>query len=363
MKSAGGPKPLASKAQIPNKHTSRFLLAADGASSGVRKQLGAAYTGTSAASRWYIVDAVSVSPEAEALLLQRWPDFNFCCGSDTVFVHARTPSSPAHHRWEFLLQPDDTAPSSQALLPRIGVNTALVRVVREVQYSFHSRIASDWMFHHCIALVGDAAHCMPPFRAQGLASGLHDASNICWKIASVLQGHAHAELFDSYQRERQPHAQAAITAAERMGSIICFRRPKLLWHLKNRAFKLANKFGLFELLYRHFTPSTSISWGLISCSTAAAVGSPVPNVSISPAGADPQIFFDEQFWEARDGKLSWCLVLVDDGWDQGVSAQTRRLNLVKLLIWSAVVKPVCCDSSSAMGRWLLNFKCRAALVR
>ena len=100
----------------------------------MRKQLHAAYAGTSAASQWYIVDAVCVSPQAEAALLHHWSNFNFCCGCDTVFVHARTPTSPAHHRWEFLLPSHcPIAPSSSDLLRRIGVDAALVRVIREVQ--------------------------------------------------------------------------------------------------------------------------------------------------------------------------------------------------------------------------------------
>jgi hypothetical protein len=77
-----------------------------------------------------------VSLEAQATLLQHWSNFNFCCGSDTVFVHARTPSAPAHHRWEFLLQRDGSAPSSSALLREIGVDSSLVRIIREVKTTF-----------------------------------------------------------------------------------------------------------------------------------------------------------------------------------------------------------------------------------
>jgi hypothetical protein len=119
--------------ELPSSVSRRFLLAADGASSSIRKQLNAAYTGTTASSQWFIVDAVAASPDAEAALLERWPDFNFCCGCDTVFVHARTPSSPAHHRWEFLLQSDGGAPSSAALLRSVGVPASLVRIIREVR--------------------------------------------------------------------------------------------------------------------------------------------------------------------------------------------------------------------------------------
>ncbi len=111
----------------------RFLVAADGASSGIRKRFDAVYAGTSASSRWLIVDAVAACAEAEALLLERWPNFNFCCGLDTVFVHARTPCAPAHHRWEFLLPSNDCAPSSAALLRAVGVDASHVRIVREVK--------------------------------------------------------------------------------------------------------------------------------------------------------------------------------------------------------------------------------------
>jgi hypothetical protein len=366
----------------------RFLLAADGASSSVRKQLRTAYAGTSAASQWYIVDAVCVSPQAEAALLHHWSNFNFCCGCDTVFVHARTPSSPAHHRWEFLLpshSPLAPPPSSSHLLRRIGVDPTLVRVIREVrractctcaspppslsnplqvQYSFHSRVAAQWMFQHRIALVGDAAHCMPPFRAQGLASGLHDASNICWKIASVLLGQSHPHLLDTYQSERLHHVRAAIAAAEGMGSMICLRRPKLLWHLKNRAFALLNAAGLFDLLFRHFTPSVSISCGLIGCArtpsaAAAAVGAPVPNLRISRSNA-AQRCFDEVFWDARGGRLRWCILTAKESCEEEATEVSGDGGPGSHPEAFVVVR---CDRSSDMGMWLGRCRCTAAVVR
>ena len=164
-----------------------------------------------------------------------------------------------------------------------------------MQYTFHSRVASQWVFGHSVALVGDAAHCMPPFRAQGLASGLRDAANLCWKVASVLQGQAHAQLLDSYRLERLPQVQAAIVAAEGMGDMICLRRPKLLWRLKNKLFAVANAVGLFDRVIRYFTPSVSISCGLISrgsAAAAAAVGAPVPNACTTALGHASQPCFD-----------------------------------------------------------------------
>lgn len=55
-----------------------------------------------------------------------------------------------------------------------------------------------------IFLVGDAAHRHPPTGGLGLTSAIHDAQNLCWKIAAVLRGEAGDALLDSYEPERRP---------------------------------------------------------------------------------------------------------------------------------------------------------------
>jgi hypothetical protein len=54
-------------------------------------------------------------------------------------------------------------------------------------------------------LVGDAAHRFPPTGGLGLNTGVQDAHNLAWKLASVEHGHEPPEL-DSYERERRPVA-------------------------------------------------------------------------------------------------------------------------------------------------------------
>jgi 2,4-dichlorophenol 6-monooxygenase len=55
-----------------------------------------------------------------------------------------------------------------------------------------------------VFLVGDAAHRHPPTGGLGLTSAIHDAHNLCWKLAAVLAGHAGDALLDSYEAERRP---------------------------------------------------------------------------------------------------------------------------------------------------------------
>jgi 2,4-dichlorophenol 6-monooxygenase len=55
-----------------------------------------------------------------------------------------------------------------------------------------------------VFLVGDAAHRHPPTGGLGLNSAVHDAHNLCWKVAAVLAGHAGEELLATYEPERRP---------------------------------------------------------------------------------------------------------------------------------------------------------------
>jgi hypothetical protein len=58
-----------------------------------------------------------------------------------------------------------------------------------------------------VLLVGDAAHRFPPTGGFGLNTGIQDAHNLAWKIASVLRNPGDGALLDSYDRERRPIAE------------------------------------------------------------------------------------------------------------------------------------------------------------
>jgi len=64
-----------------------------------------------------------------------------------------------------------------------------------------------------VFLVGDAAHLMPPNGGFGGNTGIHDAHNLAWKLAQVIQGHAQPRLLDSYATERQPVARFTVEQA------------------------------------------------------------------------------------------------------------------------------------------------------
>jgi 2-polyprenyl-6-methoxyphenol hydroxylase-like FAD-dependent oxidoreductase len=64
-----------------------------------------------------------------------------------------------------------------------------------------------------IFIAGDAAHLMPPNGGFGGNTGIHDAHNLAWKLALVLNGAAGEGLLDTYEAERRPVGQMTVDQA------------------------------------------------------------------------------------------------------------------------------------------------------
>jgi hypothetical protein len=66
-----------------------------------------------------------------------------------------------------------------------------------------------------VFLAGDAAHVHPPAGGQGLNTGIQDAYNLGWKLASVASGGPDS-LLDTYEAERLPVAAAVLGMTKRL---------------------------------------------------------------------------------------------------------------------------------------------------
>jgi 2-polyprenyl-6-methoxyphenol hydroxylase-like FAD-dependent oxidoreductase len=64
-----------------------------------------------------------------------------------------------------------------------------------------------------IFLAGDSAHVMPPNGGFGGNTGVQDAHNLAWKLAWVLRGAAGPELLSTYEKERRPVAAFTVEQA------------------------------------------------------------------------------------------------------------------------------------------------------
>lgn len=85
----------------------------------------------------------------------------------------------------------------------LGVLDAPWTIHKITRWSVEAVLASAFRAGR-VFLLGDAAHRHPPTGGLGLTSAIHDAQNLCWKLALVLGGHAAPELLGTYQAERRP---------------------------------------------------------------------------------------------------------------------------------------------------------------
>src|SRR5437867_3381132 len=72
---------------------------------------------------------------------------------------------------------------------------------------------ADRFRHGRVFIAGDAAHVMPPNGGFGGNTGVQDAHNLAWKLAMVLEGAAGPDLLSSYDAERRPVAEFTVEQA------------------------------------------------------------------------------------------------------------------------------------------------------
>jgi 2-polyprenyl-6-methoxyphenol hydroxylase-like FAD-dependent oxidoreductase len=80
-------------------------------------------------------------------------------------------------------------------------------------YHVHHRVADHFRQGRAF-LLGDAAHIHSPVGGQGMNTGIGDAINLAWKLASVLQGTSDGSLLDSYEPERIAFARRLVATTD-----------------------------------------------------------------------------------------------------------------------------------------------------
>jgi 2,4-dichlorophenol 6-monooxygenase len=114
--------------------------------------------------------------------------------------------------------PDATEPANIAtrLGDSLGIRNFDPKIHHVSKWVMDSVLAETFQKDR-VFLLGDAAHRHPPTGGLGLNSAVHDAYNLCWKLAAVIQGRAGNRLLDTYTTERRPvdaaNIQASLNAA------------------------------------------------------------------------------------------------------------------------------------------------------
>jgi 2-polyprenyl-6-methoxyphenol hydroxylase-like FAD-dependent oxidoreductase len=185
----------------------RYLIAAEGAQSRVRRAIGVNMVG-----RENVYDSVNILFHAD---LTQWvqdrPAALYFVEQEDLRGTFLTING--RDRWGFLIhgpaqygwKPEDFTPEFCASLIRkaIGVPDIAVKVLGVSPWQASAIVADRYRVGDAF-LAGDAAHEMPPTGGFGLNTGVQDVHNLTWKIAAVLRGRADDRLLDSYHDERQP---------------------------------------------------------------------------------------------------------------------------------------------------------------
>ena len=188
--------------------TARYLVAADGGRSAVRRAVGIAMHGEEIDPRPALVadlridgldrDNWHVWPKAPGGVMLLCP----LAGTEDFQLFAQFEDGDAS---------PDTSPDGvrRTVAARSHLPESAVREVRWAS-DFRPRAALAERFRAGrVFLAGDAAHIHSPAGGQGLNTSVQDAYNLGWKLAHVLSG-ADEALLDSYHEERFPVAADVI---------------------------------------------------------------------------------------------------------------------------------------------------------
>lgn len=181
----------------------RYLVAADGAKSTVRDQLGLGFEPERFESRMNRQIDAKLSWRRSLEPDQLWFFYyeRGFCGVMPVWG--------GYHRLFFLADDagvpdrDPTLDEIQAVAREVTGDETLT--LTDPQWLTHSRFqygVSPGYARGRVFLAGDAGHLSLPIGGQGMNAGLHDAVEIAWRLAAVLRGEAAPVILESYDTER-----------------------------------------------------------------------------------------------------------------------------------------------------------------
>lgn len=189
----------------------RYLVAADGAHSPVREQLGIPTHGRGTFSK-----SVTIYFRAEVAPLLRGRNLSVIYVNhpllrgfirvekpfDRGFLAVNALGDPASPQTDVATGLTDERCVELVRLA-LGAPDLAVAVDNVMPWNAEASVA-DRFRDRRLFLAGDSAHVMPPNGGFGGNTGVQDAHNLAWKLAMVLNGTAGEDLLTTYEAERKP---------------------------------------------------------------------------------------------------------------------------------------------------------------
>lgn len=196
---------------------SAYLAGCDGARSAVRKALEIGFPGGTYQQVFYVADVQASGPALDGELHVDLDEADFLAvfplaGTGRARLIGTVRDERAEHPEN--LRFEDV--SSRAIE---HMKVQVEQVNWFSTYRVHHRVAEHFRRHHAF-LLGDAAHVHSPAGGQGMNTGIGDAINLAWKLASVLHGKATDELLVSYEIERKAFAERLVATTDQVFNFV-----------------------------------------------------------------------------------------------------------------------------------------------
>ena len=194
----------------------RFLIAADGGRSVIRKQLNIEFPGFTWGERFVIATTKFDFGKPEAgghhyrnyvAHPKQWCALIKVAGDDMTGL------------WRILLpasgnEPDEYVQSEKWVQDKFAECLPYApsyEIIHRNLYNVHQRVADKFHVGR-IVLAGDSAHVNNPLGGMGMNGGIHDGLNVAEKLVQIWHGEGDIDLLAQYDRQRRTMAKKYVQA-------------------------------------------------------------------------------------------------------------------------------------------------------
>lgn len=199
----------------------KYVVAADGANSTIRRMLALPFSGKSFKESWVLADMKAKwnisREEVHIFFSDRGVLEVFPLTDDTIRITGNLASDESFSEAEL----------RELIEQRSHMDVEIDEVEWFSLFRVHNRMV-DSFIHNRVILMGDAAHINSPVGGQGMNTGIADSFNLGWKLWLHLKAGAPFRVVDSYRDEREHVARNVLQTTNVATEVLQTTLPVLL---------------------------------------------------------------------------------------------------------------------------------------
>jgi 2-polyprenyl-6-methoxyphenol hydroxylase-like FAD-dependent oxidoreductase len=200
----------------------KYIAGCDGARSTVRETLGTGYPGGTYRHLFYVADVDAAGSAVDGELHVDLDEADFVAvfplagkGRARLIGTVRDERADRADTLKFEDVSDRAIKQLKVQVEKVNWFSA---------YHVHHRVTDHFRKGRAF-LLGDAAHIHSPAGGQGMNTGIGDAINLAWKLATAIAGRAPDSLLDTYEAERIGFARRLVATTDRIFTLATAEGP------------------------------------------------------------------------------------------------------------------------------------------